>query len=160
LYNLSETELGVLKEYIDKNLQSGFIRRSKSPAGSPILFVKKKDGGLRLCVDYRALNAITVRDRYPIPLISEILDRLRRAKTFTKIDLRGAYNLIRVKEGDEWKTAFRTRYGLFEYCVMPFGLANAPSTFQSYIDKALQHLVDVTVIIYLDDILIYSDDPN
>ena len=108
---------------------------------------------MRLCVDYRGLNAITVSDRYPIPLISEILDRLRRAKRYTKIDLRGAYNLIKVKEGDEWKTAFRTRYGLFEYYVMPFGLANAPSKFKSYIDNALSHLVDVTVIVYLDDIL-------
>ena len=101
LYNLSESELGVLKDYIKQNLKSGFIRRSKSSAGSPILFVKKKDGGLQLCVDYRGLNAITVRDQYPIPLISEILDQLRRAKRFTKINLRGAYNLIRVKQGDK-----------------------------------------------------------
>ena len=129
LYNLSEKELTTLKDYIDKNLANGFIVRSKSPAGAPILFVKKSDGSLRLCVDYRRLNAITVKNKYPIPLVSEILDRLKKAKRFTKLDLRGAYNLIRIKQGDEWKTTFRSRYGSFDYNVMPFGLANAPATF-------------------------------
>ena len=108
LYNLSEYELGVLKEYLDKNLHSGFITRSKSPAGALILFIKKKDGSLRLCVDYWGLNAVTIKDKYPIPLISEILDHLGQAKIFTKLDLQGAYNLIHIKEGDEWKTAFQT----------------------------------------------------
>ena len=135
-----------------------YINRSKSSAGAPILFVKKKDGSLRLCVDYRGLNAISIRDKYPIPLVSEILDRLSQAKIFTKLDLRGAYNLIRIRKGDEWKTAFRTRYGSFEYNVMPFGLANAPATFQSYIDRALHGLLDDFVIVYLDDILIYSEE--
>ena len=156
LYNLSETELQVLKEYIDKNLASGFIKRSNSPAGAPILFVKKKDGSLRLCVDYRRLNAITIKDKYPIPLVSEILNRLAGSRYFTKLDLRGAYNLLRIKKGDEWKTTFRSRYGSFEYNVMPFGLVNAPATFQSYIDRALQGLVDEIAIVYLDDILVYS----
>ena len=106
LYNLSEYELRVLKDYLDKNLNSSFIAHSKSPAGAPILFIKKKDGSLRLCVDYQGLNAVTIKDKYPIPLISEILDRLGHAQVFTKLDLRGAYNLIRIKDGDEWKTAF------------------------------------------------------
>ena len=128
IYQLSEKELKVLKEYIDDNLQKGFIKPSTSPAGSPVLFVPKKDGSLRLCVDYRALNNITIKDRYALPLINELHDRFQGAKIFTKLDLRGAYNLIRVKAGDEWKTAFRTRYGLFEYQVMPFRLTNAPAS--------------------------------
>jgi transposase InsO family protein len=156
LYNLSATELGVLREYIDENLAKGFIRPSSSPAGAPILFVKKKDGSLRLCVDYRALNRITVKNRYPLPLISEALDRLVGAKIYTKLDIRSAYNLVRIREGDEWKTAFRTRYGHFEYLVMPFGLANAPATFQAYINRVLSDYLDVFCIVYLDDILIYS----
>ena len=134
LYNLSQWELEVLKDYIEKNLKSGFIQRSSSPAGAPILFVKKKDGSLQLCVDYRRLNAISEKDQYPIPLVSEILDHLAKAKVFTKINLRGAYNLIRIQEGDKYLTAFRTHYRSFEYNVMPFGMCNALSTFQSLID--------------------------
>ena len=124
IYNLSEAELAALKAYIETNLANGFIQRLSSPAAAPILFVKKKDGSLRLSVDYRALNSITIKNRYPLLLISEILDRVRGAAIFTRLDLRGAYNLIRIKEGDEHKTAFRTRYGQFEYRVMPFGLTN------------------------------------
>ena len=119
----------------------------------------KKDGGLRLCVDYRGLNAITVKNRHPLPLITETLDRLCGAAIFTKIDLKDAYHRIRIASGDEWKTAFKTRYGLFEYCVIPFGLVNAPATFQAYINQALVGLVDVICVVYLDDILIYSPDP-
>lgn len=160
LYNLSANELEVLKGYIDENLKKGFITRSTSPAGAPILFVKKKDGGLRLCVDYRGLNRVTIKNRYPLPLIGEALDRLVGAKVYTKLDIRSAYNLIRIKEGDEWKTAFRTRYGHFEYRVLPFGLANAPATFQAYINKVLNNYLDQFCIVYLDDILIYSEDPK
>jgi hypothetical protein len=109
IYNLSEVELRTLKGYIQKNLANGFIQRSSSPVAAPILFAKNKDGGLRLCVDYRALNAGTIKNRYPLPLISEMLDRVGGARFFTKLDLRGAYHLIRIKEGDEYKTAFRTR---------------------------------------------------
>jgi hypothetical protein len=156
LYNLSQRELQVLREYLDAALKKGWIRASKSPSAAPILFVLKKDGGDRLCVDYRGLNKVTIKNRYPLPLISELLDRLGHAKVFTKLDLRDAYHRLRIKEGDEWKTAFKTRYGLFEYMVMPFGLANAPATFQAYIHKALGHLVDSICIVYLDDILIYS----
>jgi hypothetical protein len=114
---------------------------------------------MRLCADYRALNYALVKNRYPLPLISEILERIGKAKTFTKLDLRGAYNLIRIKEGDEFKTAFRTRYGQFEYRVMPFGLTNAPATFQAYMDDCLRPYMDDFVVCYLNDILIYSEDP-
>lgn len=157
LYSLSELELKALREWLDENLSKGFIRASQSPAGAPILFVKKKDGGLRLCVDYRALNNITIKNRYPLPLIPEALDRLRHAKIYTKLDLKGAYNLVRVKEGDEWKTAFRTRYGHFECLVMPFGLTNAPAVFQHFMNDVFRDLLDHTVLIYLDDILVFSD---
>jgi hypothetical protein len=159
IYSLSETELKTLKAYIETNLANGFIQRSSSPAASPILFVKKKDGSLRLCVDYRALNQASVKNRYPLPLISEILERVGKAKIFTKLDLRGAYNLIRIKEGDKFKTAFRTRYGQFEYRVMPFGLTNAPATFQAYMGDCLRPYMDEFVVCYLNDILIYSEDP-
>ncbi len=157
IYSLSEVELKVLHEYIQENLQKGFIRHSKSPAGAPILFVKKADGSLRLCVDYRGLNKITIKNRQPLPLIGEALDRLKSAKIYSKLDLRNAYHQIRLVEGQEWMTAFRTRYGLFEYQVMPFGLTNAPATFQHFITDILRDFLDQFVLVYLDDILIYSD---
>ena len=156
IYALSEKELGVLRGYIDENLKKGFIRESKSPAGYPILFAPKKDGKLRLCVDYRKLNDITIKNRYPLPNIGELQDRLANAKIFTKLDLRGAYNLIRMKAGEEWKTAFRTRYGHYEYLVMPFGLTNAPATCQALINNVMRAHLDQSVIAYLDDILIFS----
>ena len=130
IYGLSEPETKALQDYIKENLANGFIWHSKSPAGAPVFFVKKKDGSLHLCVDYRGLNNITIKNRYPLPLISSLLSQLGKAFRYTKIDLRGAYNLLRMRVGDEWKTAFRTRYGLFEYTVMPFGLTNAPAVFQ------------------------------
>ena len=156
LYNLSEVELQYLRKYLAEYLQRGWIRRSRSPAGAPILFAKKKDGTLRLCVDYRGLNKITVRDRHALPLITESLERLSNAKCYTKLDIRETYHRIRIQEGDEWKTAFRTRYGHFEYTIMPFGLTNAPARFQAYINQALAGLIDVSCIVYLDDILIFS----
>ena len=157
LYNLSERELTALREYLKTAEENGWIRRSVSEAGAPILFVPKKDGTLRLCIDYRGLNAVTIKNRHPLPLISETLDRLGRAKWFTKLDLKDAYHRIPIKRGDEWKTAFRTRYGHFEYLVMPFGLTNAPATFQAYINRALAGLLDESCVVYLDDILIFSD---
>jgi hypothetical protein len=157
LYNLSPKELAVLRDYLDAALEKGWIRRSTSPAGAPILFVPKKDGKLRLCVDYRGLNKVTIKNRLALPLISETLDRLTGANWFTKLDLRDAYHRLRIKRGDEWKTAFRTRYGHFEYLVMPFGLTNAPATFQGYINRALAGLLDITCVVYLDDILIFSE---
>jgi len=122
-----------------------------------VLFVKKKDGSLRLCVDYRGLNKITRKNCYPIPRIETLVDQLRLAKIYSKIDLRVGYNNVRIAEGDEWKTAFRTRYGAFEYLVMPFGLTNAPATFQCLMNDIFHDLVNVYVVVYLDDILIYSD---
>ncbi|POS82307.1 hypothetical protein EPUL_006356, partial [Erysiphe pulchra] len=126
LYGMTREELIALREWLHENLSKGFIRASSSSAASPVLFVKKPNGKLRLCMDYRALNEITIKNRYPIPLISETLDRLSKAQYFTKLDVIAAFNRIRIAEGDEWKTAFRTRYGLFESLVMPFGLTNAP----------------------------------
>ena len=126
------TEISVIAESVINRfpcMAKGWIRRSTSLAGALIMFVPKKDGGLRLCVDYRGLNKVTIKNRTPLPLISETLDRLRRAKVFTKLDLKDAYHRIRIRSGDEWKTAFRTRYGYFEYCVMPFRLLNTPATF-------------------------------
>jgi len=156
MYNLSENELMVLREYLQKYLARGWIRPSRSPAGAPIVFAKKKDGSLRLCVDYRALNNITIKNRYPLPLIQESLERLGNARIYTRLDVREAYHRLRIREGDEWKTAFRTRYGHFEYLVVPFGLTNAPAAFQAYINRALSDLVDRICVVYLDDILIYS----
>lgn len=156
IYNLSEVELRTLREWIQEQLEKGHIRPSTSPAGYPVMFVPKKNGKLRLVIDYRQLNEITIKDRTPLPLITEIRDRLTGANWFTALDLKGAYNLIRIREGDEWKTAFRTRYGLFECLVMPFGLTNAPATFQRMINHVLRTYIDDFVIVYLDDILIFS----
>src|SRR5438128_3606794 len=120
LYSLSPFELNTLREFIDENLSTGFIRPTSSSLAAPVLFVKKKDGSLRLCVDYRGLNKLTRKDHYPLPLISDLLDSPSCAKVYTKIDLRHAYHLVRIALGDEWKTAFRTRYGSYEWLVMPF----------------------------------------
>ena len=145
-----------MKKYLEENLSKGFIRPSSSSCASPVLFAKKPDGGLRFCVDYRGLNAITKKNRYPLPLINETLHQVQGAKIFTRLDLRSAFNLIRIKEGDEWKTAFRTRYGLFEYLVLPFGLANGPATCQQFVNDTLREFLDIFCSVYLDDILIYS----
>jgi hypothetical protein len=128
-----------------------------SPAGAPIHLVKKKDGMLRLCIDYRGLNAMMVKDRTPLPLIGEVLDRLLRAKVYTKLDIKDTYHNLRIAKGDEWKMAFRTKYGLYEYLVMLFGLTNAPASFQRWMNEVLSDYLDVFCISYLDDILIYSD---
>jgi hypothetical protein len=157
IYQLSEKELEACRKQLDKDLKKGYIRPSTSPAGFPILFVPKKNGPPRMCVDYRKLNDITVKNRYPLPNITELRDRLSRAKVFTALDLRDGYHLIRIKKGEEWKTAFRTRYGHYEYTVMPFGLTNAPATFQELINNVLRAHLDIFVIAYLDDILVYSE---
>ncbi|SPC64153.1 related to Gag-pol polyprotein [Ustilago sp. UG-2017b] len=157
LYLKGPREMSELRKYLDENLEKGFIRPSKSPARSPVLFVPKKDGGLRLCVDYCGLNEITVKNRAPLPLIEEQLFLLRKARIYTKLDLRAAYNLIQITKGDEWKTAFGTQLGLYEYLVMPFGLANAPAHFQSFINDIFRDIIRVYVVVYLDDFLIFSD---
>ena len=153
-------ELEIFKTYIKTNLANSFIRLSQSPVGAPILFDKKLDGSFRLCVNYRGLNNITIKNRYPLPLIGESLDWLGRAKRFTQLDLINAYYRMRIREGNEWKTVFRTPYGHFKYQVMLFGLSNAPATFQGYINKILAEKLDIFVIVYLDDILIYTKDPG
>ena len=157
IYNLTETQLETLREYLQENLDKGYIRESTSSAGYPVMFVPKKNGKLRLVVDYRQLNDITVKDRTPLPLITELRDRLHGKKYFTALDLKGAYNLIRMAKGEEWKTAFRTKYGLYEYLVMPFGLTNAPASFQRMINNVLRKNLDKFVVVYLDDILIFSE---
>ena len=156
LYNMSREELLVLRQQLTSYLDKGFIRVSKSSASAPVLFARKPGGGLRFCVDYRALNAITKKDRYPLPLIHETLSQISQATWFTKVDVIQAFHKIRIAEGDEWKTAFRTRFGLYEWMVTPFGLANAPSTFQRYINWVLRDFLDEWCSAYVDDVLIYS----
>lgn len=156
VYPLSQTESEAMKTYIKEELDKGFIRSSTSPASAGFFFVKKKDGSLRPCIDYRALNDITVKFRYPLPLVPAALEQLRQAKYFTKLDLRSRYNLIRIKEGDEWKTAFSTTSGHYEYLVKPFGLSNCPSVFQSFINDVFRDMLNKWVIVYIDDILIFS----
>ena len=157
LYGMSRDELEVLRDYLKDNLSNGFIRASQSPASSPVMFVKKSDGGLRFCVDYRALNALTVKNRYPLPLINETLQRLSKAVVYTKLDIIAAFNRIRMAKGDEYLTAFACQFGLYEYNVMPFGLCNGPATFQSYINSTLGEYIHTFCTAYLDDILIYSE---
>ncbi len=158
IYPLTEKESDALKDYIDENLSKGFIRKSKSPAAAPVLFVPKKNGDLRMCVDYRRLNEITIRDSYPLPLINDMLEHLSKGKVFSKLDLRSAYNLIRIKEGDEYKTAFTCKFGHFEYLVMPFGLKNAPAVFQHFINDTLEDILGKFAFSYIDDIIIFSSD--
>ncbi|KAK3548264.1 hypothetical protein QTP70_007188 [Hemibagrus guttatus] len=145
-----------MEDYIKEALAQGYIRPSTSPAASSFFFVAKRDGGLRPCIDYRALNWITVKFQYPLPLVPAALEHLRGATIFTKLDLRSAYNLIRIREGDEWKTAFITPTGHYEYLVMPYGLANAPSVFQDFIHEVLREFLHWCVLVYIDNILIYS----
>lgn len=155
-FRLSATELEELKKQLEELTKTGFIRPSKSPFGAPILFVKKKDGSMRMCVDYRALNNITIKNSYPLPRIDELFDRLQGAKYFSKIDLRSGYHQIRIHPDDVPKTAFRTRYGHFEFLVLPFGLTNAPGTFMHLMHETFRKFLDDFVLVFLDDILIYS----
>jgi hypothetical protein len=160
IYPLSQMELEALRKWLNENLSKGFIYASSSPAGVPILFVKKSDRSLQLCMDYRGLNKGIIKNCYPLPLLHEILLHLQKAKYFTKLDIHGAFNLVRMAEGVERKTAFRTWYSLFESLVMPFGLTNTPTRFQYFINDILWPYLDVFITAYLDNILIYSDDLN
>jgi hypothetical protein len=159
IYPLTLMEQGKLDEYIKENLEKGYIRPSKSQYSSPFFFVGKKDGKLCPVVDYRKLNSFTVPDRYPLPLIQELVDKVRNTRIFSKVDVRAGYNNIRVKEGDEHKTAFKTNMGLYENMVMPFGLKNAPAVFQRFMNTKFTDLTATgKVIIYMDDILIATED--
>lgn len=154
---LSIAELDELKKQLTSLLKKGFISPSTSPYGAPVLFVKKKEGTLRMCVDYRGLNKITRKNRHPLPRIDELIDRFRTARYFTKLDLLSGYHQMRVHPEDTHKTAFRTRYGHYEFNVVPFGLTNAPAAFSAMMRNVLDPVLDKCVVVYLDDILIYSD---
>src|SRR5277367_1522755 len=157
-YNLTPAEQTELDKFLKENLEKGYIRPSQSPMASPFFFVDKKDGKLRPCQDYRYLNNWTIKNAYPLPLISEIMDKLKNARYFTKMDIRWGYNNVRIKEGDEWKAAFKTNKGLFEPTVMFFGMCNSPATFQAMMDDVFADMIDEKlVIIYMDDILIFAE---
>jgi hypothetical protein len=153
---MSHEELKELKVRLEELLAKGYIKPNKSPYGAPVLFVHKKDGTLRMCVDYRALNKATLKNRHPLPHIDDLFDRLSGAKVFSRIDLRSRYYQIMIKEGDEEKTTCRTRYGSYEFMVMPFGLTNAPATFYILMNDIFRQWLDDFVVVYIDDILIYS----
>ena len=145
--------------YMKRNLKKSYIKHSKSKVAQPVMFVPKKNGELKMCVDYRKINAVTVKNKYPLPLMADMKTKLRDARYFTILDLRDASNFIRIIK-NEWKTAFRTKYGIYEYLIMPFGLINAPATMQKMFNKTLQSYLDRFAIIYINDILVYSDTKN
>ena len=155
-YRFAPAELVELKRQLKELEDQGFIRPSVSPWGAPALFVKKKDGSLRMCIDYRQLNRVTVKNRYPMPRIDDLFDQLRGSTCFSKIDLRTGYHQLRVREADIEKTAFRTRYGHYEFLVMPFGLTNAPAAFMDLMNRIFRPYLDQFVVVFVDDILIYS----
>ncbi|GJT35903.1 putative reverse transcriptase domain-containing protein [Tanacetum coccineum] len=155
-YRLAPSEMKELSEQLKELSDKGFIRPSSSPWGAPVLFVKKKDGSFRMCIDYRELNKLTVKNRYPLPRIDDLLDQLQGSSVYSKIDLRSGYHQLRVREEDIPKTAFRTRYGHYEFQVMPFGLTNAPAVFMDLMNRVCKPYLDKFVIVFIDDILIYS----
>jgi hypothetical protein len=153
---MSPTELTVIKRWLDDNLAKGNLRPSTSSTAAPLLLARKPVGGVRICQDYRGINDITIKNRYPLPLIRETLDAICNAKIYTKLDVIAAFNRVRIAEGHEWKTAFITRFGLYESTVTPFGLCGAPATFQRYINDTLYDILNEYATAYLDDVLIYS----
>ena len=155
-YRLSIAENAELKRQLNELLEAGFIRPSRSPYGAPVLFVKKKDGSLRMCVDYRALNKLTIKNRYPLPNLREMFDQLGKARYFTKMDLRSGYYQMRIAEGDVEKTAMRTRYGSYEWLVMSMGLTNAVATFSTLMNQVFGPELDKCIVVYLDDLLVFS----
>jgi len=155
-YRMSASELAELKKQLEDFLDKKFVRPSVSPWGAPMLLVKKKDDSMRLCIDYRQLNKVTIKNRYPLPRIDDLMDQLVGARVFSKIDLRSGYHQIKVKDEDMQKTTFRTRYGHYEYTVIPFGVTNAPGVFMEYMNRIFHAYLDRFVVVYIDDILIYS----
>ncbi|GKC04794.1 putative reverse transcriptase domain-containing protein [Tanacetum coccineum] len=155
-YRLAPSEMKELSEQLKELSDKGFIRPSSSPWGAPVLFVKKKDGSFQMCIDYRELNKLTVKNRYPLPRIDDLFDQLQGSSVYSKIDLRSGYHQLRVREEDIPKTAFRTRYGHYEFQVMPFGLTNAPAVFMDLMNRVCKPYLDKFVIVFIDDILIYS----
>ena len=156
LYRMVLAELKELKVQLEELLSKGFIRPSTSPWGAPVLFVKKKDGSLRLFIDYRQLNRAIIRNQYPLPIIDELFDQLHGSRVYSKIDLRSGYHQLRVRENDVSKTAFRTRYGHYEFLMMPFGLTNASAVFMDLMNRVFSPYLDKFVIVFIDDILVYS----
>nr|GEX06843.1 putative reverse transcriptase domain-containing protein [Tanacetum cinerariifolium] len=147
-----------LSEQLKELSDNGFIRPSSSPWGAPVLFIKKKDGSFRMCIDYQELNKLTVKNRYPLPRIDDLFNQRQGSSVYSKIDLRSGYHQLRVREEDIPKTAFRTRYGHYEFQVMPFGLTNAPAIFMDLMNRVCKPCLDKFVIVFIDDILIYSKD--
>ncbi|MBW0485755.1 hypothetical protein O181_025470 [Austropuccinia psidii MF-1] len=156
IYSLSSQESDTLRAYIPENIEKGFIWQSSSSTGAPVFFVKKKDGGLHLCVDYRKLNAVTRKNKYPVPPINQLLTVFNGSSIFSNIYLCGAYNLLRLKEGDEHLIAFRAKYGSYAYLGIPFGLTNAPASFQNLFNDIFYNILDIYVVVYFDDIMIFS----
>jgi hypothetical protein len=155
-YRMDVKDLAELKKQIEELLSTGFIRPSSSPWGAPTLFVNKKDGSRRLCIDYRSLNEVTIKNKYPLPQIEDLFDLMRGAKVFSKIDLRPGYHQLKIRVEDIPKTAFTSRYGLYEFTVMFFGLTNAPAYFMYLMNKVFMEYLDKFVVVFIDDILVFS----
>ncbi|MBW0466325.1 hypothetical protein O181_006040 [Austropuccinia psidii MF-1] len=156
IYSLSNQQEDTIRAYISENVEKGFIRPSSSSTGAPVLFVKRKDGGLHLCVDYCKLNGVTRKKEYPFPSMNNIITVFNCSSIFSKIDLHGASNLLIIKEGDEHLTEFRPKDGSYEYLAMPFGLTNSLASFQNLVNEALSDLLNFYVVVYLDDIMVFS----
>jgi hypothetical protein len=156
-YRMDVKDLIELKKQIEELLDKGFIRPSSSPWGAPVLFMNKKDGSRRMCVDYRSLNEVTIKNKYPLPRIEDMFDQMRGATVFSKIDLRSGYHQLNIRTEDIPKTAFTTRYGLYEFLVMSFGLTNAPAYFMNLMNKVFMEYLDQFVVVFIDDILVYSE---
>ena len=155
-YRMPANELAELKKQIRELQEKGFIRPSSSPWGAPVLFVKKMDSSLRLCIDYRSLNEVTIKNKYPLPIINDLFDQLEGASVFSKIDLRSGYHQLKIREQDIPKTTFSTRYGLYEFTIMSFGLTKAPAYFMNMMNKVFMEYLDKFVAVFIDDILVYS----
>ena len=155
-YQMVPVELKELQVQLQDLLKKGLIRPSYSPWGAPVLFVKKKDGTLRMCMDYRELNKVTIKNKYHLPRIDDLFDQLKGASMFSKIDLRSSYHQLKIKESDVPKSAFRSRYGHYEFLMMPFGLTNMPAAFMDLMNRVFKAYLDKSIIVFIDDILIYS----